>query len=88
MRFGLPLPDRIRDAPELNFGSELYYIGFLDLTSCRNIGMGLGPIPLLAILEYCLIKGIEGEQQEDFLWFIQRLDSKYLEWSATRAKPK
>lgn len=88
MRFGLPLPDRIRNAPELNIGSELYYIGFLDLTSCRILGMGLGPIPLLAILEYCLIKGIEGEQQEDFVWFVQRLDSRYLEWGAARAKSK
>lgn len=50
--------------------------------------MGLGPVPLLGILEYCLIKGIEGEQQEDFIWFVQRLDHKYLEWSKDRAKSK
>ena len=88
MRFGMPLPDRIQNAPELTLGSELYYIGFLDLTSCRQIGTGLGPIPLLSLLEYCMINGIEGEQQEDFVWFIQRLDQKYLQWSAARAKSK
>lgn len=88
MRFGMPLPDRIQNAPELNLGSELFYTGFLELTSCRQIGMGLGPIPLLSILEYCLINGIDGEQREDFIWFIQRLDSKYLEWSKARAKSK
>lgn len=88
MRFGTPLPDRIRNAPELNLGSELYYTGFLELTSCRQLGMGIGPIPLLSILEYCIIRGIDGEQGEDFLWFIQRLDAKYLDWSAARAKPK
>jgi len=86
MRFGLPLPDRIQNAPELNLGSELYYTGFLELTSCRQVGMDLGPIPLLAILEYCMINGIEGEQLDDFVWMIQRLDQKYLEWSRARAK--
>ncbi len=88
MRYGLPLPNRIQNAPELNIGLELYYVGFLDLTSCRVLGVGLGPIPLLTILEYCLIKGIRGEQQEDFVWFIQRLDAKYLEWETARAKSK
>ena len=82
MRYGLPLPDRIQKAPELRFGLQLYYAGFLDLTSCRNIGMGLGPIPLLSMLEYCLINDISGEQREDFVWFIQRLDHKYLSWSS------
>lgn len=69
-------------------GLELYYTGFLDLTSCRQIGMGIGPISLLSILEYCFLKEIEGEQQQDFIWLIQRLDSKYLEWSKNRGKPK
>ena len=88
MRFGLPIPERIKEAPELWLGNELFYTGFLELTSCRSIGPALGPIPLLSILEYCIIKGIEGEQQDDFVWVIQRLDHKYLEWSRARAKSK
>lgn len=32
--------------------------------------------------------GIEGEQQDDFMWLVQRLDQKYLEWSRTRAQSK
>lgn len=88
MKFGMPLPNSIQNAPELHFGLELYYSGFLDLTSCRQMGMSLGPIPLLSILEYCLINGITGEQQDDFVWFVQRLDHKYLEWSRSHAKSK
>lgn len=84
----MKLPDRIQNAPELNLGLELFYIGFLELTSCRVIGMGLGPIPMMAMLEYCEINGIDGEAREDFLWLLQRLDHKYLEWSAARAKSK
>ncbi len=83
----MPIPNKIQNAPELNLGIQLFYAGFLDLTSCRQVGMGLGPIPLLSILEYCLVKEIEGDQQEDFVWFIQRLDQKYLDWSKNRAKP-
>lgn len=67
----------------------MFYNGFLNLTSCRQIGMGLGPISYLSVMEYCIIHGIEGEQREDFAWFIQHLDAKYLEWSAARVpKPK
>lgn len=86
MRFGLPLPERIHNAPELQMGLDLYYEGFLDLTSCRQMGMAIGPIPLLAILEYCVIKDITGQQQADFVWLIQRLDAKYLEWSNKKVK--
>lgn len=80
----MPLPDRIQNAPELYQGLELYYNGFTELTSCRQVGYGLGPIPMLSILEYCMVNGIEGEQREDFVWFVQRLDQKYLEWSNDR----
>ncbi|APL99129.1 tail chaperonin [Bordetella phage MW2] len=88
MKFGMPLPNSIQNAPELNLGLELFYTGFLDLTSCRQTGMSLGPIPMLSILEYGMIHGIEGEQLDDFVWFVQRLDQKYLEWSRNRAKSK
>jgi len=88
MRFGLPLPDRIQNAPELNLGLELFYIGFLELTSCRQVGMGIGPITNLSMMDYCDRNGIVGEQREDFLWILPRLDHKYLEWSAARAKSK
>lgn len=85
MKCRMALPKAIQNAPELMIGLELYYQGFLDLTSCRQIGMGLGPISLLDIREYCILQGIEGEQQDDFVWIIQRLDQKYLEWSNKRA---
>lgn len=69
-------------------GNELFYAGFLDLTADRNIGFGVGPIPMTAILDYCLGHGIFGEQQEDFIWFIQRLDKLYLDWSRDRGGKK
>lgn len=85
MRFGMPIPERIQNAPELELGTELFYLGFLDLTSMRQIGMGMGPIPFLSMVEYCIIHGIDGDQREDFLWIVSRLDRKYLDWSAARS---
>ena len=82
----MQVPERIQNAPDLQLGLELYYNGFLDLSSCRSVGMALGPIPFMAMLEYCVLRGIEGEQQEDFVWLVQRLDAKYLEWSSSRVK--
>jgi len=67
-------------------GLELYYSGFVDLTSTRSVGFSLGPISLLKMIEYCEAVEIEGEQREDFLWLVSRLDAKYLDWSANRAK--
>jgi hypothetical protein len=83
----LPLPEAIRNAPSLWLGLELYYNAFLELCTCRQIGNAVGAIPLTSVIEYCKAFEIEGEQQEDLLWLIQRLDHKYLEWVSKRVKP-
>lgn len=70
-------------------GNELYYAGFLDLTSTRSVGFAPGPLSVIAILEYCAIMDIDGETREDFLWIVQRLDAKYLDWSGKKnGKPQ
>lgn len=67
-------------------GLEMYYRAFLDLTSSRQMAAGLGPISYMTMIEYCDQMEIEGEQREDFIWLLQRVDQKYLEWSRTRVK--
>lgn len=67
-------------------GLALYYLGFLALTSGRQMGMALGPISYMQMVDYCQAHEIEGEQREDFLWLVSRLDLKYLEWSNKRGK--
>jgi hypothetical protein len=61
-------------------GLELYYIAFLELSTCRAFGMSEGPIPWTAIQEYCLVNEIEGEQKEDLLVIIRDMDSCYIDW--------
>ncbi len=80
-RFGMPIPEKIQNAPELLPGLELYHQAFLDLNSCRALSEVMGPIPILAMLEYCWIHEIDGEQREDFLWLLQRLDLKFMQRS-------
>jgi hypothetical protein len=86
--FKRPLPDRIANAPELELGLELFLSGFLDLTSCRSIGFGEGPIPWLAIDRYCTVHDIVDDQREDFFYHIQKLDGVYLEWRSKEMEKK
>lgn len=84
----MPLPQRIANAPELQVGLDLFYLAFLELSSCRSIGFGEGPIPWLAIQRYCEVHEIEGEQREDLFYHVQRLDQSFLDWRAKKMKAK
>jgi hypothetical protein len=87
LKEGLPLPARIANAPELLPGLELYYVGFLDLTTCRGQGYGTeGPISWSSINEYCIANEIEGEQREDFFYHIQQMDAEYLDFKTSKLK--
>lgn len=80
VRYRRPLPDAIRDAPELEFGLELFYIAFSDLSSSRQLGEVVpGPIAWGDIQRYCEVYGIEGEQREDLFYHVQHLDKAYLD---------
>lgn len=80
------MPDRIANAPELMLGLDIFYVGFLDLTTSRQlVGFGTeAPIDWFRIDGYCERQGIEGEQREDFFYFIQHLDSAYLDHKAKK----
>lgn len=85
IRQRLPLPDAIANAPELELGLDLFYTAFHDLSSCRTLGFGEGPIPWLAVDDYCRRQGITGVQREDMLYHVQQLDTVYLEYRAKQA---
>jgi len=85
----MPLPEKIANAPELKLGLEIFYVAFMELTTCRAFGgMGEGPISWLTIHQYCTINKIKGEQREDMMYFISNLDAKYLEYKAEKIKAK
>lgn len=83
-----PLPDAIANAPEISLGLELYYEAFLELHSCRGVGFGEGPIPWTSIIDYCEAFDIDGEQREDLIYHVTRLDKVYLDWTRKKSEVK
>lgn len=86
-RYRMPVPDKIKNAPMLYAGLDLFYIAFMDLTTCRQLGYGtVGPIDWLTIHHYCAVYGLVGEQREDMFFFISQMDGEFLKW-ASKKKP-
>lgn len=87
MRERRPVPPSIANAPELRFGLEMYYGAYLDLMTCRTLGMGLGPIPWTAINQYAKAYDYTEEQEDDLQFYISRMDNAYLE-AVSKKQPK
>jgi len=85
----MPLPKVIQEAPELLPGLALYYNGFVELSSCRQVsGHGESPIPWTAIRDYCNEFDIEGEQRDYFFILIREMDKAYFEHLSKKTKTK
>lgn len=78
VRNRVPLPQAIANAPELELGLDLFYIAFMDLTTCRAMGMVEGPIPWTAVQSYCDELLLEGDQRDDMFYHIREMDGAYL----------
>lgn len=89
IRQRMPLPEKIRNAPSLELGLDLFYVAFMDLTSCRAVGFGEGPIPWTATRIMADEElGLAGEQREDLFYYIGRMDTVYLEHRAKKQESK
>lgn len=58
-------------------GFDFYLDAFEELSTARQVGMTVGPIPFTAIVEYLRI--YELSDFDDFAYIIRRLDSVFLE---------
>ena len=76
MRERQPLPDAIRNAPELGLGLDFFYQAFLDLNRDRT-GMGDGPIAWTTIEEYGRLSGLDEDDRDDLHFFVELLDSEF-----------
>lgn len=85
-KHGLPLPEKIQNAPSLWPGLELYYIGFMDLMASRQSGFGIGPIWWGTIQDYCERKGLDEEQTEAMHHHIRALDEVYMKHVQQKTK--
>lgn len=85
---GMPLPDFIKNQPELMFGLDIFVQAFWDLSTCRQMGMGLGPIPWISIQEYCIMLQCSEDFTKDLHYHIRRIDQAYLNWASESNKEK
>ncbi len=86
IRGKIPYPDAIKNAPELDFTLALYYGAFFDLTTCRTVGMGEGPIPWTSINDYCSRLDLSVDQSDDMFYYIRIMDGVYLDHKAKKDK--
>lgn len=80
LAWGKPLPEKIRNAPELDPSLRIYSRAFKQLSSCRQLGMGIGPIPWTAVVEYAKIYQLSQEQTDALHFHVERMDGAYLDW--------
>ena len=72
----------VTPAPNVDHFS-FYIDAFRELNSCRDYGMGLGPIPFTAIAEYAKI--YEVEDFDEFLYLIRVMDNQFIKSQNARA---
>lgn len=69
-------------------GDWFYTQAFWELSTERQIGMGLGPIPASRIKAYAADYGLEPDVAEVFKVVVREMDSVYLSWSAEEGERK
>lgn len=80
LREGIPLPDKIANAPTLLPGLELFFVAFLELTDDRKSGMSIGRIPWSVIRMWAKEHDLDEDQTEELHFQISRMDFKYIEY--------
>lgn len=71
-------PEWFLDCPESLPTDEFYLSAFWDLSTCRGMGMSIGPIPWHHIRDYADFAGLDPENGFAFASVIRRLDAAYL----------
>lgn len=84
-----PLPDRIKNAPKLFAGLQLYFQAFFDLDAERSHQFGFQAIPRSAIVNYCDELELDDEQRADMLHHVRGMDRAHLaRLEANRPQPQ
>lgn len=84
-QFQMPLPEKIANAPELNWRLGFFWKSFQDLNTCRTFN---GTISYMDIEMYAVIHGIDGNQKEDLHYMIRAMDNVYIDFRSKKDKRK
>lgn len=83
----MPIPKAIAEAPDLLQGLSLFFSAYKALQTCRQVGMGEGPIPWTAISYYADTLEFDDDQRSLLHYFVGKLDGAYFEYKAANAPP-
>jgi len=83
---GRPLPDWYTDAPAYLPGDQWFLTAFWKLSTCRAVGMTLGPIPVTAIWEFSARHGLDSDMSSTLEEVLARLDRTFLAHISPREK--
>ena len=82
------LPERIRNAPDLFVGLELYFSAVTELNTCRSTGWSAGPIPSWCIDEFADRIDLTDDEAEDLHYHIRMMDKAFLDFMSRKSKEK
>lgn len=69
----------LRNKPELEDYLRPYWEAFYVLTHSRQVGFGIGAIPLSEIDAYLRLYGIDDpEERDELVFFIREMDMEFL----------
>lgn len=77
---GQPLPDWYLDEPFVYPAEQFYFQAFNDLSTCRQIGMDLGPIPWDTAMEYAQDHGLDAIMRNIFWGILVAMDKVFSDW--------
>jgi hypothetical protein len=77
----------LENIPDIT-GYEWVFEAFTDLTTCRSIGMGIGPIPWTAVQTYVETMGLCPYDAFFFHAMIKEMDNQFIKFTAERNRKK
>lgn len=86
MERGAPTPKWVEEEPLSAPGDEFFLKAFWDLSTERQLGFTVGPIPASKIRSYRGAKGFSPAMMDLFESVIRAMDGAYLEWAESERK--
>ena len=86
MERGAPTPAWLDEQPSSQASDSFYMQAFWDLSTERQLGFTVGPIPESAIQRYYGVKGMSPAMMVLFKTVIRAMDQTYRDWAESERK--
>lgn len=77
---GMPIPNRIQNAPELRLGLQLFFNAFAELDTEREGSGENSRIPLSAVRDWAVYNELGEDQRDDLLHHVRAMDAAYRQY--------